>query len=72
MEVWYLSVKNYTEAIRGKNYLQSLNINSAVEKISGKGGCSFTIRVKGDPERASRLLSTAGISVIKIFDSNKR
>ena len=72
MEIWLLSVKSYTEAIRGKNYLEGLNINSSVEKISGKGGCSFVIRVKGDPERAVRLLSTAGINVTKVTRRNKR
>lgn len=72
MEIWLLSVKSYTEAMRGKNYLESLNINSSVEKISGKGGCSFVIRVKGDPERAVRLLSTAGINVTKVTRRSKR
>lgn len=72
MEIWLLSVKSYTEAMRGKNYLEGLNINSSVEKISGKGGCSFVIRVKGDPERAVRLLSTAGINVTKVTRRNKR
>lgn len=65
-------MKSYTEAMRGKNYLEGLNINSSVEKISGKGGCSFVIRVKGDPERAVRLLSTAGINVTKVTRRNKR
>lgn len=65
-------MKSYTEAMRGKNYLESLNINSSVEKISGKGGCSFVIRVKGDPERAVRLLSTAGINVTKVTRRSKR
>lgn len=72
MEIWLLSVKSYTEAMRGKNYLAGLNINSSVEKISGKGGCSFVIRVKGDPERAVRLLGTAGITVTKVTRRNKR
>lgn len=72
MEIWLLSVKSYTEAMRGKNYLEGLNINSSVEKISGKGGCSFVIRVKGDPERAVRLLSTAGINVTRVTRRNKR
>lgn len=65
-------MKSYTEAMRGKNYLEGLNINSSVEKISGKGGCSFVIRVKGDPERAVRLLGTAGINVTRVTRRNKR
>lgn len=72
MEIWLLSVKSYTEAMRGKNYLEGLNINCSVEKISGRGGCSFVIRVKGDPERAVRLLGTAGINVTKVTRRNKR
>lgn len=71
MEIWYLSVKSYTEAMRGKNYLSGLNINCSVEKISGKGGCGFVIRVKGDPERAVRLLGTAGINVSKVTRRKK-
>lgn len=66
MEIWLLSVKSYTEAMRGKNYLEGLNINCRVEKISGKGGCGFVIRVKGNPERAVRLLATAGINVTRV------
>lgn len=65
MEIWLLTVKNYTEAMKGRNFLQSLNINSSVEKIGGRGGCTYAIRVKGSPERASRLLGTVGVDVIK-------
>lgn len=72
MEIWYLSVKSYTEAMRGKSYLEGLNINCSVEKISGKGGCGFVIKVKGDPERAIRLLSTAGINASRVTRRNKR
>lgn len=65
MEIWLLTVKSYTEAMKGRNFLQSLNINSSVEKIGGRGGCTYAIRVKGSPERASRLLGTVGVDVIK-------
>ncbi len=68
---YYLQVKSYTVAMRGKNYLVGLNINCSVEKISGRGGCGFAIRVKGDPERAVRLLATTGINVIKVLDRNR-
>lgn len=72
MEVWLLTVKSYTEAMRGKSFLQGVNIKSSVEKISGRGGCTFVIRITGDPNRASRLLSTVGIDVIKILNGNRR
>lgn len=72
MEIWLLSVKSYTEAMRGKNYLEGLNINCSVEKISGRGGCGFVIRVKGSAERAVRLLGTAGINVTKVIPGKKR
>lgn len=65
MGIWLLTVKSYTEAMKGRNFLQSLNINSSVEKIGGRGGCTYAIRVKGSPERASRLLGTVGVDVIK-------
>ncbi len=68
MEIWHLSVKNQTDAMKGKNFLQSLNINSSVEKIGGKGGCTYAIKIKGSPDihsRASRLLSTVGVEVIR-------
>lgn len=63
---YYLRVKTYTLAMRGKSYLQGLNINSTVEKVSGRGGCGYAIVVSEDPERASRLLGTLGITVLKI------
>lgn len=69
-DVWLLTVRNYTEAIKGKNFLQGVNIKSSVEKISGRGGCTFIIRIKGDPNRASRLLGTVGVDVIKIKSGN--
>ena len=72
MEVWLLTVKNYTEAIRGRNFLQGVNIQGSVEKISGRGGCTFAIRIKGDPNSASRLLGTVGVDVIKILDGRKK
>lgn len=71
MEVWLLTVKSYTEAIRGRNFLQGVNINGSVEKISGRGGCTFAIRIKGDPNRASRLLGTVGVDVLKILEGRK-
>lgn len=66
MEAWLLKVGNYTEAVRGKNYLQGLNIKCAVEKAVGSGGCGYAIKVWGSAERASRLLSTAGINVVSV------
>ncbi|MDE7281593.1 MAG: hypothetical protein K2N36_07630 [Ruminiclostridium sp.] len=63
---YYLRVKTYTIAMRGKSYLQGLNINSSVEKVSGRGGCGYAIVVYDNPERASRLLGTLGITVLKI------
>lgn len=72
METWLLTVKSYTEAMRGKKFLDGLNIKSSVEKISGRGGCTYAVRIKGDPNRASRLLGTVGINVIKIINGNRR
>lgn len=66
MMKYYLTVKNYTEAMRGKSYLNGLNINCNVEKVSGKGGCGYAVVVRDNPERASRLLSTLNITVLKI------
>ena len=66
MMKYYLTVKNYTEAMRGKSYLKGLNINCNVEKVSGKGGCGYAVVVGDNPERASRLLSTLNITVLKI------
>lgn len=66
MSKYYLRVKNYTEAMRGKSYLQGLDINSGVEKVSGRGGCGYAVVVRENPERASRLLGAMGIRVLKI------
>lgn len=72
METWLLTVKSYTDAMRGKRFLEGLNIKGSVEKISGRGGCTYAVRIKGDPNRASRLLGTVGIDVIKIISGSKR
>lgn len=72
MEIWLLTVKSYTDAMRGKQFLDSLNIKGSVEKISGRGGCTYAVRIKGDPNRASRLLGTVGVNVIKIISGNRR
>ncbi len=66
MTKYYLRVKNYTEAIRGKNYLNGLDIKCNVEKVSGKGGCGYAVVVRDNPERASRLLGTLGVNVLQI------
>lgn len=66
MSKYYLRVKNYTEAMRGKSYLQGLDINSGVEKVSGRGGCGYAVVVRENPDRASRLLGAMGIRVLKI------
>lgn len=71
MEIWLLTVKSYTEAMKGRNFLQSLNINSSVEKVGGKGGCTYALRVKGSSERAIRLLGTVGVDVIKVTKVTK-
>ncbi|HBH94574.1 MAG TPA: hypothetical protein DDX91_02410 [Ruminococcaceae bacterium] len=63
---YYLTVKNYTEAMRGKSYLNGLNIHCNAEKISGRGGCGYAVTVRDNPERASRLLGTIGVDVLKI------
>ena len=64
METWILTVKSYTEAIKGKRFLQELNIKSEVQKISGgSGGCAYAIRIGTDPHKATRLLGTVGINV---------
>lgn len=72
MAKYYLRVKSYTDAMRGRSYLQGLNINSSVEKVSGRGGCGYAIVVGGNPERASRLLGTMGITVLKIETAKGR
>lgn len=66
MSKYYLRVKNYAEAMRGRNYLQGLDINCSVEKVSGRGGCGYAVVVRENPDRASRLLGAMGIRVLKI------
>ena len=72
METWYLTVNSYTEAIKGKRFLQDLNIKSDVQKISGgSGGCAYAIKTKHDPDKVTRLLGTVGINV-KAVRSDRR
>lgn len=63
METWLLTVNSYTEAMKGKRFLQDLNIKSDVQKISGGGSCAYAIKTRSDPHKATRLLSTVGINV---------
>lgn len=64
METNFLIMNSYTEAMNGKRFLQDLNIKSDVQKISGgSGGCAYAIKIKTDPGKATRLLSTIGINV---------
>lgn len=63
METWLLTVNSYTEAMKGKRFLQDLNIKSDVQKTSGDGGCTYAIKTKHDPHKTARLLSTVGINV---------
>lgn len=75
METWILTVNSYTEAMKGKRFLQELNIKSEVQKISGgSGGCAYAIKTNHDPHKTTRLLSTAGINVkaVKNGRSNGR
>ncbi len=66
METYFIAMNSYTEAMSGKNFLQSLNIKCSVEKRSGKNGCTYGIKVKGDPDKASRLLGAVGLNADSI------
>lgn len=65
-----LLVSSFTEAKKGQSLLSGFNIKCRIEKLSSvQGGCTYGIRVFKDPEKASRLLGTININVIKIVGS---
>ncbi len=66
MKTAFIATDSFTSAGRARRYLQSLKIKSRVEKISGRNGCTFGIRVYEDAEKICRLLSNVNIACKKI------
>lgn len=62
-----LTVKSITYAQKGQQFLEKYWIHSSVvptpEMIS-KRGCSYALLVRGDADRAAKLLEQIGIQVL--------
>lgn len=66
MNSYFFAARSMTQAVTARNYLESVNIRSKIEKSSAKnGGCAYGVRVYGDAERAKRLLSAIGMGGLK-------
>lgn len=65
-----IMLSSITYAMRGKELLAHYGIKAFMEKtpseVSGCG-CGYSLRVKGDVDRAVTILKGAGIEVRKVY-----
>lgn len=60
---FYIKMKSATQAEKARVFLMRNGIRSSAERVAGKGGCTFRLRVMSDSTgEVCRLLSTIGIS----------
>ncbi len=60
------NVSSVTNAMRGKSLLEHNGIRAYVGRTvdaNGNNGCGYSITVSSEPERAERLLTSAGIHI---------
>ncbi|MGN0648902.1 MAG: hypothetical protein ACI4KM_00550 [Oscillospiraceae bacterium] len=60
---FYIKMKSATQAEKARVFLMRNGIRSSAERVAGKGGCSFRLRVFSDRKgEVCSLLSDIGIS----------
>ena len=60
------NVSSVTNAMRGKSLLEHNGIRAYVGRTidaNGNNGCGYSITVSTEPEKAERLLTSAGIHI---------
>lgn len=62
LKYFIINVKSMTQAEKARLFLARHGIKSAVQRTTGRGGCSFTLRIYGEPGQVCPLLSQAGVS----------
>ncbi len=62
MDNFIINTKSMTQAERVRLYLAENGIKSRVERTTGRGGCTFSLRIYGDRETVCPLLLKIGIS----------
>ena len=65
----YIHVGSITNAMRGKKLLEAEGMRAYMHRASQPGkedGCGYRLLVTGDVERASQLLRSRGVRVIRI------
>ena len=61
MNSFTINMRSSTQAQKARAYLAKMGIRGTVERVSGKGGCRFSLRVNGNRGEVCALLSSIGI-----------
>lgn len=62
MNFFTLKVKSMTQAEKARLFLLRNGIKCTAERVTGRGGCGFALKIYGDKARVCPLLSQVGIS----------
>lgn len=61
MNSFTINMRSSTQANKARVYLFRMGIPSRIERVSGRGGCRFLLRVRGNRGEVCALLSSVGI-----------
>lgn len=62
MDNFTIKLKSATQAEKARLLLARSGIKSTAERVTGRGGCGFVLRIFGDRDKVCPMLTRAGIS----------
>lgn len=62
MNYFTINAKSMTQAEKVRRFLLRNGIKCTTERVTGRGGCGFLLKIYGDRTRVCPLLSQVGIS----------
>lgn len=62
MKYFIINTRSMTQAEKIRLYLAGNEIKSTVERVTGRGGCTFVLKIFGDRETVCPLLLKIGVS----------
>lgn len=62
MKYFIINTRSMTQAEKIRLYLAGNGIKSTVERVTGRGGCTFVLKIFGDRETVCPLLLKTGVS----------
>ena len=62
MKYFMINARSYTQAEKARLFLARNGIKSTVERTTGRGGCSFSLKIYGDRQEVCPLLARIGVS----------